>query len=72
MPAAVRPVIRTYTHRGIDLEKNEIWIDFVVHGDEGPASKWALRAKEGDILGLLMKDGKTEWYAQADNYLPGR
>lgn len=64
-----RPIVRTYTHRGIDLDKNEIWIDFAVHGDEGPASAWAIAAKEGDVLGILMKDGKTELYAKANHYI---
>ncbi|SIT03807.1 NADPH-dependent ferric siderophore reductase, contains FAD-binding and SIP domains [Chryseobacterium ureilyticum] len=68
-PEEIRPSIRTYTHRGIDLENNEIWIDFVAHGDEGPASAWALEAKKGDLLGVLMKDGKTELYGKAENYL---
>ena len=68
-PEEIRPIVRTYTHRGIDVEKNEIWIDFVAHGDEGPASAWAISAKKGDLLGILMKDGKTELYAKADNYL---
>jgi len=68
-PENIRPIVRTYTHRGIDLEANEIWIDFIAHGDEGPASSWAIQAKQGDVLGVLMKDGKTELYKTADNYL---
>ena len=65
----VRPFVRTYTHRGIDIQRNELWIDFVAHGDEGPASAWALKAAEGDSLGVLMKDGKSELYAPAQSYL---
>lgn len=66
---AIAPVVRTYTHRGINLEKNEIWIDFIAHGDEGPASAWAIRAEKGDVLGVMMKKGKKELYTPADNYL---
>lgn len=65
----LKPIIRTYTHRGIDLEKNEIWIDFIAHGDDGPASGWAENAQPGDSLGVMMKRGKRELYAPADNYV---
>lgn len=68
LPDEIRPTVRTYTHRGIDLNSNEIWIDFVAHGDEGIASAWAINAKQDDVLGVLMKDGKTELYAKAENY----
>lgn len=68
-PEELRPIVRTYTHRGIDLQTNEIWIDFAMHGEEGPASAWALHAKEGDALGVLMKDGKMDLYRKADHYL---
>lgn len=69
MDNSIRPIVRTYTHRGIDLRRNEIWIDFVAHGDEGPASAWAIGSKPGDVLGVLMKAGKTELFPQANNYL---
>lgn len=64
-----KPIIRTYTHHGIDLEKMEIWIDFVVHGDEGPASAWAITSKPGDALGVMMKRGKKELYSPAEHYV---
>ncbi|WP_437921097.1 siderophore-interacting protein [Sphingobacterium sp. LRF_L2] len=51
----VKPIVRTYTHRGIDVEKNEIIIDFVNHGDNGPASSWARNAMPKDQLGVAMK-----------------
>lgn len=69
MPAEIKPTIRTYTHRGINLQSNEIWIDFVAHGDEGPASAWAISCKTGDLLGVLMKDGKSALYPQRTHYL---
>ena len=68
-PDEIRPIVRTYTHRGINLQKKEIYIDFVAHGDEGPASSWAIHAQKGDLLGVLMKDGKSELYGKAANYL---
>jgi len=68
-PVDVRPFVRTYTHRGIDIEKKELWIDFVVHGDEGPASLWAMQCKVGDPLGVMMKAGKKPLYTKAKNYL---
>ena len=35
------PVTRTYTIRHDDAENEQIWVDFVVHGDEGLAGPWA-------------------------------
>lgn len=64
-----KPVVRTLTHRGIDLEKKELWLDFVVHGDEGRASAWAKAAKPGDELHVMMKNRADQLYGEADNYL---
>ncbi|ALG13952.1 siderophore-interacting protein [Kibdelosporangium phytohabitans] len=44
----VRPYMRTYTISRHDPAANEIDFDFVLHGDHGPASKWASNAAIGD------------------------
>ncbi|MHB2249607.1 siderophore-interacting protein [Pseudomonas fitomaticsae] len=43
------PEMRDYTPRRYDLDKLELDIDFVLHGD-GPASTWAEQAKPGQFL----------------------
>ena len=47
-----RPDVRTYTIRHIRPELGEMDIDFVDHGDVGPASAWARRCQPGDICGF--------------------
>lgn len=69
MDEALKPYVRTYTHRGINVEKNELYIDFVAHGDEGPASNWAINAQIGDALGVAMGCDPSELYPAADWYM---
>ncbi|MEL7345772.1 MAG: siderophore-interacting protein [Pseudomonadota bacterium] len=47
-----RPDVRTYTLRFVRPRGGEIDIDFVDHGDAGPASAWARQAKAGDVCGF--------------------
>ena len=62
IPEHLAPVRRTYTHSGIDLDHSEIFIDFVHHGDNGPASAWALNCKPGDVLGIMMRSHPKELF----------
>jgi NADPH-dependent ferric siderophore reductase len=43
---------RNYTVRRWDERKRELHVDFVLHGDEGQASRWAMAAKPGDSVGF--------------------
>jgi NADPH-dependent ferric siderophore reductase len=60
---------RTYTTRHIDYIHREIWIDFVAHGDNGPASYWANRARTGSVLGIAMKTGNRPLFPDVNEYL---
>jgi NADPH-dependent ferric siderophore reductase len=53
MIADRRPAMRTYTIRHLRAEQGEVDIDFVLHGETGPASRWALRAQPGDSMQIL-------------------
>lgn len=67
-------VRRTYTCRALDFEKMEMHIDFVAHGETGPASKWALHAEPGQKLTVMMRQKtkdlirKAEWYLLAGDH----
>lgn len=62
------PSVRTYTHKGVNLAKNELYIDFVYHGDNGPASSWAKHAKLGDQLGVAMRTAPKQLYPSDANW----
>src|SRR5882757_6323689 len=50
---ATRGVMRTYTIRDVRQDPAELDIDFALHGDLGPASRWARRVLPGDRVSLL-------------------
>lgn len=45
-----RPTTRTYTVRRFDAQREELDLDFVVHGDEGLAAPWARDCRPGDVV----------------------
>lgn len=47
LPAELQNPIRTYTVRAVRPERRELDVDFVLHGETGPASRWAIRAAPG-------------------------
>ncbi|MFT6103188.1 MAG: NADPH-dependent ferric siderophore reductase [Granulosicoccus sp.] len=47
-----KPRVRSYTVRAFDQKNCELTIDFVSHGDNGPASAWALACNVGDDISI--------------------
>jgi NADPH-dependent ferric siderophore reductase len=68
MPPEDQPVGAYYTAREWRPEVAELDMLFVLHGDSGPASAWALRAKPGDPVALwgprtsYHPPADTDWY----------
>jgi NADPH-dependent ferric siderophore reductase len=58
LPDAERPAMRTYTVRAVRPADREVDVDFVLHGDGGPASAWAGRAAPGDRIVIVGPDGR--------------
>jgi len=60
---------RTYTVRKFDTDAGELTVDFVAHGDEGPASRWANHAEAGSFLGFAGPSTPKVTHFEADWYL---
>lgn len=71
LPTEQMPVTRTYTIRHVDHENSQIWVDFVIHGDEGRAGVWAKNAQIGDAISFFgpgsgyAPRGDTGWHLLA-------
>lgn len=67
VPESERPLARDYTPRHYDPVRNELDIEFVIHGD-GPGSSWAAQAQVGDPLivagprGSFIISDNFDWY----------
>lgn len=60
--------LREYTIRWVNAEKPELAIDFLLH-EHGPAGRWAIAAKPGDLLGVLGPRGSARFPTGYDRYL---
>lgn len=69
MPEATRPPMRNYTVREFRPDQLELDIDFVVHGDEGLATRWATRTQPGDAIALIDQGRGFEFDPTAENHL---
>lgn len=61
--------LRTYTVRWVDAPREELAIDFVVHGDEGLAGPWAAAAEPGATITLRGPGGGYAPSPAADHHL---
>jgi NADPH-dependent ferric siderophore reductase len=69
LPRGDWPCVRTYTVRKWLPEAGEMWVDFVVHGDEGIAGPWAAAAKPGDAFRFMGPGGGYAPESTADWHL---
>ncbi|BDZ44260.1 siderophore-interacting protein [Naasia aerilata] len=71
LPDELRNPLRTYTIRAVRPSRAEVDVDFVAHGDAGPASSWALHARVGDELVLVGPDELSEDRRVGIEWKPG-
>lgn len=66
---AEMPTLRKYTVRNVDLMQRTVAVDFVMHDDAGPGSRFAANAKPGDVIAMIGPGGLTaapsDWYVLA-------
>ncbi|MGU3408488.1 siderophore-interacting protein [Microbacterium sp. M1A1_1b] len=74
LPDATRNPLRTYTVRSFRPDAHELDIDFVAHGDAGPASRWVSSCVVGDelrIVGPAVPSSPAELPSGAAEFAPG-
>ena len=59
LPEEQRNPFRTYTVRDVRPEVAELDVDFVSHGDGGPAARWLNSARVGDELVIVGPDARS-------------
>lgn len=68
---AIKPIVRSYTVRYVRPHLGEIDIEFVLHGDHGPASRFAQQAQIGQTIGISYPGGPCLLTESRHNFLVG-
>ncbi|WP_295119458.1 siderophore-interacting protein [uncultured Leifsonia sp.] len=71
LPDHRRNPFRTYTVRDVSPEECRVDIDFVVHGDGGPAAAWLSTAAVGDELVVIGPDALSPHSGVGIDWRPG-
>lgn len=71
LPEHLRNPFRTYTVRVSDPADRRVDIDFVSHGDGGPAARWLLAAAPGDELVIVGPDARSTTTGMGIDWHPG-
>ena len=71
LPEERRNPFRTYTVRTADPDDRRVDIDFVAHGDGGPAARWLFAATPGDPLVIIGPDARSEHRGVGIDWHPG-
>lgn len=61
IPEPERPLMRSFTVRSYHPGSGLMAVDFVLHGHDGPATRWARTAGPGDVAGMV---GPSSAYAR--------
>ena len=71
LPDELRNPMRTFTVRAVRAEQREIDIDFVSHGDGGPAARWLASAAPGAELVIVGPDVRSLTSTGGIDWHPG-
>jgi NADPH-dependent ferric siderophore reductase len=71
LDTSARNPIRTYTIRRGDPRARRLVVDFVVHGDSGPASRWVRAARPDDELLIIAPDASSGTATRGAEWQPG-
>lgn len=71
LPDERRNPIRTYTIRDADRAARRLVVDFVAHGETGPASRWVTHARPGDELLVVGPDASSDGDTGGYEWRPG-